>query len=94
MDMRIPADSIFASPCAAHTGVSYPCLLKGSQGPCPMNRKIAGDLAERCKALYSLGYPYGAWVVKEDPLRLFPSCHLEFFRDHLFRLGDPAAKLP
>lgn len=81
MDQQIPVASLFASPCAERTGVSYPCLLKGFAGPCPMNRAIAGDLADRCKALYSLGYPYGAWVVKEDPLRLFPSCNLQFFRE-------------
>lgn len=81
MNPKLPVIRLFASPCLAHVGKSFPCLDKGFAGPCPMNRALAEDLQQRANALYALGYPYGAWVVKEDPLGLYPTCNLEFFRE-------------
>ena len=31
--------------------------------------------------MYRMGYPYGAWVVREDPLGLSPVCSLTYLRD-------------
>ena len=31
--------------------------------------------------MYRLGYPYGAWVVRMDPLGLSPVCSLTYFRE-------------
>lgn len=46
-----------------------------------MNRVLADRLRESDSRGYELGYPYAAWIVCKDPLDLFPTCHLEYFRE-------------
>jgi hypothetical protein len=78
--------TFWSSPCQ-RCGLStddepFPCLGENwGARECPMNAARAGWL-QRCEdGMYRLGYPYAAWVVKEDGLGCFPVCSLEFFRD-------------
>ena len=78
--------TFWSSPCQ-RCGLStddepFPCLgEKWGARECPMNAARADWLRRREAGMYRMGYPYAAWVVKEDGLGLFPVCSLEFFRD-------------
>ena len=45
-----------------------------------MNRAASDRLRKNDAGMYDMGYPYAAWVVRKDPLDLFPTCTLEYFR--------------
>jgi hypothetical protein len=46
-----------------------------------MNAAGGMALGSQESDMYRLGYPYGAWVVRMDPLGLSPVCSLTYFRD-------------
>ena len=77
---------LWSSPCSRH-GLSpgdepFPCLDPSWGGrDCPMNAAGGMALGSQESDMYRLGYPYGAWVVRMDPLGLSPVCSLTYFRD-------------
>jgi hypothetical protein len=46
-----------------------------------MNAAGGMALGSQESEMYRLGYPYGAWVVRMDPLGLSPVCSLTYFRE-------------
>ena len=74
--------TFWASPCEEPpvNCPPFPCLAGKVRIDCPMNRAAAERLRKEDPGMYELGYPYAAWVVRKDPLDLFPTCTLEYFR--------------
>lgn len=76
---------LWSSPCS-RAGLSsrenpFPCLAPGwDDRACPMNSAQCRSLRTTEAEMYELGYPYGAWVVRKDPLGLSPVCSLTYFR--------------
>jgi hypothetical protein len=77
---------LWSSPCS-RAGLSprenpFPCLEPGGDNrTCPMNSAQCQSIRATDAEMYQLGYTYGAWVVREDPLGLSPVCSLTFFRE-------------
>lgn len=77
---------LWSSPCSRHGLTSgdepFPCLDPSWGGrDCPMNAAEGMSLGSQESDMYRLGYPYGAWVVRMDPLGLSPVCSLTYFRE-------------
>ena len=77
---------LWPSPCSRR-GLSseahpFPCLESSwGERDCPMNAAGGMALGSQESDMYRLGYPYGAWVVRMDPLGLAPVCSLTYFRE-------------